>query len=143
MPYVKIENEILKYPPLNDGNRFNVNTDVDWLTANGYTFWTNEQVDEWLKNNVYDSEAVQEFESACADFRQVCAEIGELIGVSDFHGGYDDMPVFYSHSSYRTIQGLCLAMAWSGCNERCVYTGSKVGYGQPAWWYKCWESPTQ
>ena len=81
----------------------------------------------------------EDFENACAQFRQVCAEIGTLIGVENFRGGFEDMPVFYAHPSYRTIQGLCLATAWKGLDTLCTYEGSKIGLGQPQWWYRCWE----
>ena len=29
-------------------------------------------------------------------------------------------------------------MAWSAANELCKYEGSKIGLGQPDWWYDCW-----
>lgn len=34
-------------PPVNDGNHFNVNRDLDWLAAHGFTEWTDEEIVEW------------------------------------------------------------------------------------------------
>ena len=81
-----------------------------------------------------------DFDNACQVFRQICSQIGTLIGDENFKGGYDDMMTFYNHPSYRTSEGLQLAMAWSGCNDLCKYEGNKIGLGSPEWWYKCWEN---
>ena len=80
----------------------------------------------------------EEFDKACEYFRQICGEIGALMGVEDFKGGYEDMPVFYAHESYKTDKGMQLAIAWSGCNDFCNHEAAKIGLGSPAWWYKCW-----
>lgn len=80
------------------------------------------------------------FETACAYFRQICSEIGSLIGNSEFRGGYDDMPIFYAHEAYKTDKGVQLAIAWAGVNDLCKYEASKLGIGSPDWWYKCWEA---
>lgn len=79
------------------------------------------------------------FMTACKYFRQICGEIGELIGDSEFKGGYDDMPIFYAHASYKTDKGVQLAIAWAGVNDLCKYEASKLGIGSPDWWYRCWE----
>lgn len=85
------------------------------------------------------TDETEEFENACAQFRQVCGEIGTLIDVENFRGGFDDMPTFYAHDAYKTITGLCLAMAWKGLDTECTYLGAKIGLGQPEWWRRCWE----
>lgn len=87
-------------------------------------------------SNIIDSSG---FETACEYFRQICGEIGELIGDSEFKGGYDDMPIFYAHKSYKTDKGVQLAIAWAGVNDLCKYEASKLGIGSPDWWHKCWE----
>lgn len=79
------------------------------------------------------------FITACEYFRQICGEIGELIGDSEFKGGYDDMPIFYAHDAYKTDKGVQLAIAWYGVNDLCKYEASKLGIGSPDWWYRCWE----
>jgi len=35
--------------------------------------------------------------------------------------------------------GNSLAIQWSAANEQGKYFGSKIGYGQPQWWYRCWQ----
>ena len=82
----------------------------------------------------------QEFESACAQFRTICAAIGQFIGAENFHGGFGEMASFASSEAYQAnpVMGNGLAIQWSAANEQCKYFGSKIGLGQPAWWYRCW-----
>ena len=79
-----------------------------------------------------------EFNAACAQFRAVCGQIGEAIGVQDFRGGFDEMSAFSAHPVSDTLAGVKLAVAWSAANELCIYEAKKIGIGQPAWWYDCW-----
>lgn len=83
----------------------------------------------------------QEFQSACADFRTVCGAIGQFLGIDNFHGGFGEMASFASSDAYQAnpVLGNTLAIQWSAMNESCKYFGSKIGLGQPDWWYKCWE----
>ena len=80
------------------------------------------------------------FEAACAQFRTLCAQIGEFIGDADFKGGFDEYTEFAMSEAYQQspVQGNALAIQWSALNELCKYEGAKAGYGQPEWWYKCW-----
>ena len=80
------------------------------------------------------------FDAACAQFRQICGEIGSAAEIENFRGGFDEMAAFQRSAVYGTLQGLQLAMAWSAANELCKYEGSKLGFGQPDWWYRCWEA---
>ena len=82
------------------------------------------------------------FESACASFRALCAQIGAFIGDPDFKGGFDEYAVFATSEAYKAtpVQGNALAIRWSALNELCKYEGAKEGYGQPEWWHKCWEA---
>lgn len=86
---------------------------------------------------------VQEFSQACETFKQVCYQIRQATGLSDFTGGFDEMVAFQQTPVYSTIPGIQLALAWNAANELCKYTGSKLGYGQPEWWYRCWEEPPE
>ena len=97
---------------------------------------------EWEKQMSLNKKEVDKssFDSACGHFRQICHEIGELIGNNDFKGGYDDMLVFYASDAYKTDKGLQLATAWAGVNELCKYEAYKLGMGSPAWWHKCWST---
>ena len=82
----------------------------------------------------------QEFESACAQFRTICAAIGQFIGAENFHGGFGEMASFASSEAYQAnpVMGNSLAIQWSAANEQGKYFGSKIGLSQPAWWYRCW-----
>ena len=122
------------------GDRLIINpTREQYLAAgcNEHESLSPEQVSEAEQNRTVLDE---EFESACQKFRQVCAQIKEAANLESFRGGFDEMTAFQQSPVYSTIQGLQLAMAWNAANELCKYTGSRVGYGQPEWWYKCWES---
>ena len=83
----------------------------------------------------------QEFAAACVDFRAVCVAIGQFLGGDNFHGGFGEMASFASSEAYQAnpVLGNTLAIQWSAMNESCKYFGSKIGLGQPEWWYKCWE----
>ena len=83
----------------------------------------------------------QEFEAACALFRTICAAIGQFIGADNFHGGFGEMASFASSEAYQAnpVMGNSLAIQWSAANEQGKYFGSKIGLGQPQWWYRCWE----
>lgn len=84
-------------------------------------------------------ETAAEFEAACQNFRQVCAEIQQAIGVEDFKGGFDEMLVFQNSPIAQTTEGLALAMRWSAANSLCTYIADrKLKIGQPAWWKRCW-----
>ena len=80
------------------------------------------------------------FNLACEQFRQVCMQIREFTGIQDFKGGFNEFASLLNSNAFQTnpVQGNTLALLWSGANEYCIYEGSKVGLGQPEWWYKCW-----
>ena len=83
----------------------------------------------------------EEFLAACAQFRQICALIGQFIGNPNFHGGFGEYLTFAQSEAYQAnpVQGNALAIQWSATNEAGKYFGSKLGYGQPRWWYECWK----
>ena len=83
----------------------------------------------------------QEFEAACTQFRTICSAIGQFIGAENFHGGFGEMASFASSEAYQAnpVMGNSLAIQWSAANEQGKYFGSKIGYGQPQWWYRCWQ----
>lgn len=80
-----------------------------------------------------------DFDNACSLFRSVCAQIGAMLGVEDFRGGFDEMTAFQQSEAFRTLEGLHIAIEWSAANELCKYEGAKIGFGQPQWWYECWK----
>ena len=47
MPYAKIENGALIYPPHNADNRINVHLNPDWLADNGYTDMAEEEIAQY------------------------------------------------------------------------------------------------
>ena len=81
-----------------------------------------------------------EFDAACAKFREVCAAIGTLIGNPGFTGGFDEMAEFESSEAANTAAGIALSIKWMAADKLCTYLASKLGIGQPDWWYQCWES---
>lgn len=80
----------------------------------------------------------QEFDAACEKFREVCAEIGALIGNPQFRGGFDEMAEFEASAASQTEAGVALAIKWMAADKLCTYLGSKIGLHQPQWWHECW-----
>lgn len=78
------------------------------------------------------------FDAACAEFRAVCDAIRILLNVAEFRGGFDEMPAFRESGAASTAAGMALAIRWMAADKACTYEGSKLGLGQPAWWYHCW-----
>ena len=83
--------------------------------------------------------STEDFDKACMQFKQVCAQIALATGIEDFKGGFDEMVAFQQSAVFGTLQGVQLATAWSAADKLCTYEASKIGIGQPEWWYKCWE----
>jgi len=94
-----------------------------------------------LGGTITDDGQPSPFEAACAQFRTLCAAIGEFIGDAEFKGGFDEYTEFATSEAYKQnpVQGNALAIQWSALNELCKYEGSKIGLPQPDWWYRCWE----
>ena len=80
-----------------------------------------------------------DFNNACVQFRAVCAQIEQAADLPGFKGGFDDMVKFQQSAVFSTLQGMQLATAWNAADKLCTYEASKIGIGQPDWWYKCWE----
>lgn len=93
-----------------------------------------------LGGTIEDDGKPSPFESACAQFRTLCEAIREFIGDPEFKGGFDEYAVFATSEAYASnpVKGNALAIQWSALNELCKYEGSKIGLGQPDWWYACW-----
>lgn len=102
---------------------------------------TEQEIQDHLADN--DEVDTSLFDSACANFRQVCSMIGEFIGVENFRGGFDEYTIFIQSEAAQSnpSQASLLASMWCGVNEYAKYEGSKLGYGQPEWWYRCWSLP--
>ena len=82
----------------------------------------------------------ESFQAACVMFRALCDEIGKFIGDASFQGGFSEYAEFANSEAYANnpVKGNALAIQWSALNELCKYKGAKAGYGQPDWWYQCW-----
>lgn len=93
---------------------------------------------EWYYDEDVNTRA---FQDACHQFKAICLEIGNNIGDPTFKGGFDEMYLFKQSSFANTLEGIKLAVFWSAANDLCVYTGKKIGLGQPEWWYECWKEP--
>lgn len=81
------------------------------------------------------------FDAACKQFRYVCEQIRQFIGAESFMGGFDEYAIFITSEAAQNDKATAslLANMWSGANEYAKYEGSKIGYGQPEWWYRCWD----
>lgn len=79
-----------------------------------------------------------EFNQACEQFKAICHQIGQLINVEDFKGGFDEILLFQNSDKSMTNEGLALAIKWTAANSLCTYLASKLGIGQPEWWKICW-----
>lgn len=106
---------------------FNPGADSAWCEENGY---------------IYEERPTTAFDTACTQFKQVCAIIGQAIGNADFKGGFDEYTNFIQSDFAKNnpAQAALYASMWSGANEYAKYEGAKLGYGQPEWWYKCFET---
>ena len=56
----------------------------------------------------------EEFEVACAQFRTICAAIGQFIGAENFHGGFGEMASFASSEAYQANPVMGTASPFSG-----------------------------
>ena len=130
------ENGRIVHPPRNDGGKINVHHNLDWLAEHGFE----EHTDEWFAEHTppIPEPDYSNFNAACEEFRTICGQIADVAGLPDFKGGFDEMSEFKETHAFGTSAGLQLAIAWSAMNELCKYEGSKVGLGQPQWWYRCW-----
>ena len=88
---------------------------------------------------VVDNTPRLELDAAYESFRNVCYAIGTLIGDTNFRGGFDEMQVFETSEQSMSMEGIALAIKWVAANEACTYLASKLGIGQPDWWYECWK----
>ena len=138
MKWLKVENNKLVSPHTFDigSGLVNCHLNESWMIKNGFRQWTEEEIEE------FNTRSYSSFNKACSHFREICAEIGEMIGDSEFKGGFDEITVFYNSSSYKTDKGMQLAIALDGCKELCEYEAAKLGIGSPEWWYKCWNIST-
>lgn len=92
-----------------------------------------------------------DFNNACETFREVCFQIGKLLGIPEggFRGGFDEMKLCTEYvarqdkdtpeGQKKIIQMLVAVSAWSGANSLCTYEAKKLAIGQPEWWIQCWE----
>ena len=114
---------------LNDGSIISPITEEIFLEYGGETEEDGEPTPE------------ESFQAACEQFRALCDAIGLFIGDPSFMGGFDEYAEFAGSEAYRQdpVRGNVLAIQWSALNELCKYKGARAGYGQPDWWYRCWE----
>ena len=82
----------------------------------------------------------QEYLTACAQFRTVCGLIKTFAGLDEFTGGFDEAMEFVQGEAFMAnmVQGNYLFSLWQGADKAATYAASKIGIGQPEWWYDCW-----
>lgn len=82
----------------------------------------------------------REFREACRGFRELCYRVRPIVGDDNWRGSIDEIrdaltdPKVISHPDF---QFLSTMLTWY--DKECTYLGGKIGLGQPAWWFKCWE----
>lgn len=59
--YVKIENNVVVYPPINDGNVFNVDKNETWLIEHGYSDMTAEEIAQLITHVVVPVDNVKRY----------------------------------------------------------------------------------
>lgn len=111
-----------------------VTKDVSYIQIESWDYWEKKPAPQPVIDD-------SDFKSACAMFRDVCRQIGAFIGEDDFKGGFEDYGKFINSTAAKSAKASAslLASMWNGANEYAKYEGSKLGYDQPEWWYKCWE----
>ena len=112
---------------------FPVEKDKSYIQVDAWDYWQKESTEVTIDD--------MDFRNACKMFRDVCRQIGEFIGDDNFKGGFEDYGKFISSTAAKSAKASAslLASMWNGANEFAKYEGAKLGYGQPEWWYKCWE----
>ena len=83
----------------------------------------------------------EEFSESAAKFRTLCDDIGRFIGDPSFMGGFEEVVTFNNSQAAHDdpMTAYALALRWMELNEECKYKASKIGLGQPAWFYRAWE----
>lgn len=141
MKWLKEENGKLVSPPTYDkkSGLFNCHFNRSWLTNNGYTQWTDEEIEAWYASQDSSSDVDKSpFEIACSHFKEVCNEIATLTNKSEFKGTHDEVFEFYNSASYQTNKGMRLAIALNACREICEYEALNIGLGITEWLDVCW-----
>ena len=89
---------------------------------------------------IYDPENTDmtKFNEACRIFRGICAEIGELLEIPNFLGGYDDLLNVKDDERLSTKQGQHLINMINLANSQCLHEAKKIGLSSPDWFYMCW-----
>lgn len=109
----------------------------DWRNDHGFIFTTKPIIP--TQTPEISEEVFAAFKNACVQFRLVCDQIAIKADLPNFTGGFDEMLVYKQTPIYSTVEGVQLATDWIAANELCKYEGSKLGYTQPGWWYRCWD----
>lgn len=89
--------------------------------------------------NFDETQDLTDFNSACALFRATCNDLGTLLGIDDFHGGYDELLAIVGKAEMRTEQGTILSDKLNLANSLCLHEAKKVGLPAPDWFFKCWD----
>lgn len=82
-------------------------------------------------------------------FKPTCEQIGMLIGVDNFKGGFDEIPKLYEFIlklDTTTTEGLqklltahTLAIKWEASDSYCKHESNKLRWKPAEWWKFCWQ----
>lgn len=81
-------------------------------------------------------------------FKPTCQEIGALIGVLDFRGGYENMMSLNQYildqdintpeGQKNILRAQTLAIKWQAANSLCNHEATKLGWKLPKWFVEMW-----
>lgn len=91
------------------------------------------------------------FNKACEGFRNLCFQIGSLLGIENFTGGYDEIEdlkksIVSKIDQYDTailVKILIVFVELISADLNCNNEADKIGLYGSSWWYKCWENDNQ
>lgn len=104
-------------------------------------------LDEVLPNENYvslpepiieeDEDPISDLDLACLLFRETCTRIGEVLGIHNFRGGYDEiLSINKTQQTKLRREGLLERLTF--VNSFCNHEANKVNMEAPKWWYHCW-----
>ena len=143
--WATLSNGRLAYPPAVDGAVVNPILSEAWRTAHPeYTLWEDSAIEAQLAAEAAalaapapDYTAV---DALCADFRDLCIAIRNIISDPLFKGGFQEIKDLLEgeYADNADVISLCNKIGW--LNQYITYEANKCGLGQPGWWIRCWEN---
>ena len=81
-------------------------------------------------------------------FKPTCQAIGQMIGVENFKGGFDEIQQLYRYvleidvstdeGKQRLLSAHTLAIQWEAADAYCKHEAEKLRWKPAEWWKFCW-----